>query len=169
MVYAVSMVLCGFIIALVPLFSSYLSLGILSGFFGLFISANYSFTSIILVEIISLERFTNAYGVLLLVQGIANLIGPPLAGQLNNIIKSILVFELLYKLLMHYFVLGGLFDITNSYDLSFYLAGFFIALSGLLLFVHPIMKKITRYRRRQKLLNNHKNKILSIDVSNHTK
>lgn len=80
MVYAVSMVLCGLTITLVPLFGSYLSLGILSACFGLFISANYSFTSIILVEIISLERFTNAYGVLLLVQGIANLVGPPLAG-----------------------------------------------------------------------------------------
>lgn len=136
MVYAVSMVLCGLVIALVPVFGSYLSLGILSGFFGLFISANYSFTSIILVEIISLERFTNAYGVLLLVQGIANLIGPPLA--------------------------GGLFDITESYDLSFYLAGLFIALSGLLLFVYPIIKKMARYRRKQTLLNNHKNKIISI-------
>ncbi|XP_060848652.1 uncharacterized protein LOC132928191 [Rhopalosiphum padi] len=136
MVYAVSMVLCGLVIALVPIFGSYLSLGILSGFFGLFISANYSFTSIILVEIISLERFTNAYGVLLLVQGIANLIGPPLA--------------------------GGLYDITESYDLSFYLAGLFIALSGLLLFVHPIIKKMARYRRKQTLLKNHKNKIISI-------
>lgn len=63
---------------------------------------------------------------------------------------------------MHDFVLGGLFDITQSYNLSFYLAGFFIALSGLLLFVHPIIKKITQYRRRRKLLNNHKNKILII-------
>lgn len=89
MVYAVSMVLCGVVIALVPLFDSYLSLGILSAFFGLFISANYSFTSIILVELISIERFTNAYGVLLLVQGIANLIGPPLAGWFN-ITKSTL-------------------------------------------------------------------------------
>lgn len=70
---------------------------------------------------------------------------------------------------MYYFVLGGLFDITESYDLSFYLAGFFIALSGLLLFVHPIIKKIACYRRRQKLLNNHLNKIISIDASNHTK
>lgn len=55
-------------------------LSILSGLFGLFIAANYALTSIILVELISLERFTNAYGLLLLVQGIANLIGPPLAG-----------------------------------------------------------------------------------------
>ncbi|XP_025190715.1 uncharacterized protein LOC112591196 [Melanaphis sacchari] len=135
-VYAVSMVFCGIVIALVPIFGSYLSLGILSGFFGLFISANYSFTSIILVEIISIERFTNAYGVLLLVQGIANLIGPPLA--------------------------GALYDITESYDLSFYLAGIFIALSGLLLFVHPIIKKMAQYRRKQTLLKSHRNKIMSI-------
>lgn len=53
----------------------------MSGLFGLFIAANYALTSIILVELITLERFTNAYGLLLLVQGIANLVGPPLAGM----------------------------------------------------------------------------------------
>jgi hypothetical protein len=53
----------------------------ISGFFGLFVAANYSLTSIILVEITTIERFTNAYGLLLLVQGIANLVGPPLAGK----------------------------------------------------------------------------------------
>lgn len=70
---------------------------------------------------------------------------------------------------MHNFILGGLYDITESYDLSFYLAGFFITLSGLLLFVHPIIKKLARYRRRQKLLNNHLNKIITIDATNHTR
>lgn len=55
-------------------------MGILSGLFGFFIAANYSLTSIILVQLITIERFTNAYGLLLLVQGVANLIGPPLAG-----------------------------------------------------------------------------------------
>lgn len=53
----------------------------IAGLFGLFIAANYALTSIILVELISLERFTNAYGLLLLVQGVANLVGPPLAGK----------------------------------------------------------------------------------------
>lgn len=64
-------------------------LGIVSGFFGLFIAANYALTSIILVDLITLDRFTNAYGLLLLVQGIANLVGPPLAGK--NLITHICI------------------------------------------------------------------------------
>lgn len=82
-VYAVFMTLCGVITAMVPFFSSYTGLAVLSGLFGLFIAANYALTSIILVELITLERFTNAYGLLLLIQGKANLIGPPLAGTIS--------------------------------------------------------------------------------------
>lgn len=95
-------------------------MGVLSGLFGLFIAANYALTSIILVELISLERFTNAYGLLLLVQGIANLIGPPLAGWIT--------------------------DLTGNYKLAFYLAGFFIAISGLLMMFLPARGKIRKYR-----------------------
>lgn len=80
-VYAGCMGLCGGITVLVPLVTNYWGLCTLSGLFGLFIAANYSLTSIILVELITLERFTNAYGLLLLVQGVANLIGPPLGGK----------------------------------------------------------------------------------------
>ncbi|KAI5698488.1 hypothetical protein M8J75_007623 [Diaphorina citri] len=81
LVYAVSMALCGAALVLVPLIKSYQNMCGISGFFGLFVAANYSLTSIILVEITTIERFTNAYGLLLLVQGIANLVGPPLAGK----------------------------------------------------------------------------------------
>jgi MFS family permease len=82
LVYAVCMVCCGAVTAAVPLFSSYWALSACAGTFGLFIGANYSLTSIILVELITIERFTNGYGLLLLVQGVANLIGPPLAGKI---------------------------------------------------------------------------------------
>lgn len=87
----------------------------------MFIAANYALTSIILVELISLERFTNAYGLLLLVQGIANLIGPPLAGWIT--------------------------DLTGNYDLAFYLAGGFIVVSGMLMMLLPVRGKIKKYRR----------------------
>lgn len=93
----------------------------LSGCFGLFIAANYALTSIILVELISLERFTNAYGLLLLVQGIANLIGPPLAGWIT--------------------------DLTGNYILSFYLSGAFIAVSGVMMMLLPVRGRIRKYRK----------------------
>lgn len=80
-IYAICMTLCGGVTALVPVLKSYNTLAMASGAFGLFIAANYSLTCIILVELITLERFANAYGLLLLVQGIANLVGPPLGGK----------------------------------------------------------------------------------------
>lgn len=92
MIYAVCMLFCGGVTAMVPLLSSYSGLCAASGAFGLFIAANYSLTSIILVELITLENFTNAYGLLLLVQGVANLIGPPLAGLF------VLLYQFLYEI-----------------------------------------------------------------------
>ncbi|XP_015110074.1 monocarboxylate transporter 9 [Diachasma alloeum] len=122
-VYAICMILCGAVTSIIPLVvRHYYALCAVSGAFGIFIAANYSLTSIILVEVITLERFTNAYGLLLLVQGIANLMGPPLA--------------------------GWLYDITGTYDLSFYLAGFFIGLSGILLMVVPCIEMYRKYSRK---------------------
>ncbi|KAG5889296.1 hypothetical protein JTB14_031943 [Gonioctena quinquepunctata] len=111
-IYAVCMVLCGGVVGLIPMFSSYGMLLFLSGGFGFLIAANYSLTCIILVELITLDRFTNAYGLLLLVQGVANLIGPPLA--------------------------GWIYDVTGSYTMSFYLAGLFIAISGFMMLIIPL-------------------------------
>lgn len=54
--------------------------------FGMFVSSNFSFTPTILVQLIDLERFTTAYGLTLLCQGIGNLLGPPIAGNINKFI-----------------------------------------------------------------------------------
>ncbi|XP_041978580.1 uncharacterized protein LOC121732695 [Aricia agestis] len=124
-VYAGCMVMCGIVTLLMPLLSTYLTLGAAAGSFGAFIAANYSLTSIILVEQITLEKFTNAYGLLLLIQGLANLIGPPLAGWVT--------------------------DMTNSYDLAFYLAGVFIAISGLVLIVLPAHRLVQRRKERSRI------------------
>uniref|UniRef100_A0A1B6C2J0 Major facilitator superfamily (MFS) profile domain-containing protein n=1 Tax=Clastoptera arizonana TaxID=38151 RepID=A0A1B6C2J0_9HEMI len=140
LVYATSMALCGAVVALIPIIKSYQVLSVVSGAFGLFIAANYSLTSIILVEVITLERFTNAYGLLLLVQGVANLIGPPLA--------------------------GWLYDITGSYDLSFYLAGIFIALSGVLLVVLPSVEKIRSCRKKENVAEKNEPPI-PVKIANH--
>lgn len=152
-VYAVCMALCGAVTALIPIVvNDYYTLCAISGAFGLFIAANYSLTSIILVELITLERFTNAYGLLLLVQGIANLMGPPLAGKRFLSLSLSPSFVFLLVLETHRTntkderddFSGWLYDITGTYDLSFYLAGLFIALSGALLLVMPL---INLYRK----------------------
>jgi MFS family permease len=50
--------------------------------FGLTFASSFSFTPIILVRLVDLDDFTLAYGLVLLVQGIGSLIGPPLAGAI---------------------------------------------------------------------------------------
>lgn len=94
---------------------AFYSLAICAAIFGFTIGAYVGLTSVILVDLLGLERLTNAFGLLLLFQGIASLIGPPIA--------------------------GSLFDLTQSYQYSFCLAGTAITLSGLVLFVIPPVQR----------------------------
>lgn len=55
-------------------------LAVYSTVFGFTIGAYVGLTSVVLVDLLGLERLTNAFGLLLLFQGIASLIGPPFAG-----------------------------------------------------------------------------------------
>uniref|UniRef100_A0A182PJV0 Major facilitator superfamily (MFS) profile domain-containing protein n=1 Tax=Anopheles epiroticus TaxID=199890 RepID=A0A182PJV0_9DIPT len=103
--YAVCLALCGASIFVMPwLISSYPAMVVLCIIFGFTFASTFSFTPIIMVRLVSLDDFTVAYGLVLLVQGIGSLIGPPIA--------------------------GFLYDVTNRWDDSFYAAGFFIFLSG---------------------------------------
>jgi MCP family monocarboxylic acid transporter-like MFS transporter 14 len=40
-----------------------------------------SLTSVVLVDLLGLERLTSSFGLLLLFQGIATVVGPPLCGK----------------------------------------------------------------------------------------
>ena len=53
--------------------------------FGFTIGAYVGLTSVILVDLLGLDRLTNAFGLLLLFQGIASFLGPPIAGMVNHI------------------------------------------------------------------------------------
>lgn len=113
--YTWCLIACGISVILMPVFVyNELFLGITCCCFGLFFASNFSFTPVILVEIIPLERFTTAYGLSLLCQGIGNLLGPPLAGLI--------------------------YDLTNRWDLSFFMAGAWIMVSGVLLGIIPYTK-----------------------------
>jgi len=125
--YASCMLVCGVVTALIPFTSSYPMVLMLSAMYGLCISANYSLTSPILVELVSLDQFSSAYGFLLACQGVGNLIGPPVA--------------------------GWLYDRTGDWILTFNMAGFFIGFSGVLLimmvtssYLSQCVKNVTRSR-----------------------
>jgi MFS transporter, MCT family, solute carrier family 16 (monocarboxylic acid transporters), member 14 len=71
----------------VPLLAIYPLLATYCGLYGFFISANYALTTIILVDLLGMKRLTNAFGFVSFSEGIANLIGPPVAGcRLNFVI-----------------------------------------------------------------------------------
>ncbi|XP_045771762.1 monocarboxylate transporter 14-like [Maniola jurtina] len=114
--YAVCLILCGASVAAIPqAASSYWILASICAAFGLLFAASFTFTPSLLVTLVSLDDFTTAYGLVLLAQGIGHLIGPPLSGLI--------------------------FDVTASWELSFYLAGGWIVVAGVLIaFIHPVKK-----------------------------
>lgn len=76
-------------------------------------------TSIILVDLLGLEKLTNAFGLLILFRGAAAIVGTPLA--------------------------GAIYDATNSYDIPFFTAGALFALSAISSFLAPVAAK---YRKQ---------------------
>ncbi|KMY93723.1 monocarboxylate transporter 3 [Drosophila simulans] len=75
-------------------------------FFGICIACFSALRSLIAVELIGLEKLTNAYGFLMLFQGLAATFGSPIA--------------------------GGLYEMTRSHNAAFYFAGALILLSAFL-------------------------------------
>lgn len=79
-----------------------------------------SLRPVIVVELLGLEKLTNAFGLLLLFQGVAACVGAPLA--------------------------GAFMDATGTYDASFYLSGSLILASALI--CYPL-NCINRWERKR--------------------
>ena len=77
----------------------------------------------VLVDLLGLDNLTNAFGVLLLFQGIASVIGPPFC--------------------------GWLYDELGNYESGFYFAGAMIFISGIMLFILPRMQRNRLEKSRQ--------------------
>ncbi|KAG5307624.1 MOT12 protein, partial [Pseudoatta argentina] len=104
-------------VAATPFCHSYAAYIIMSIFFGIAISGYISLTSIILVDLLGLDKLTNAFGLLILFRGAAAIIGSPLA--------------------------GAVYDATQSYNIPFFMAGFFFLMSTITSFMAPAMKRCT--------------------------
>ncbi|EDW01998.1 monocarboxylate transporter 14 [Drosophila grimshawi] len=103
--YSLCMLVCGASVFFMPmLITSYNGLMTMCIIFGFTFASSFSFTPSILVSIVDLDDFTCAYGLVLLVQGIGMIAGPPLG--------------------------GAIYELMGRWDDSFYYAGIFIALSG---------------------------------------
>ncbi|KAL7733857.1 hypothetical protein ACLKA6_011572 [Drosophila palustris] len=104
-------------VTLTPLCYSYGAYIAMSIAFGIAISGYISLTSIILVDLLGLDKLTNAFGLLILFRGFAALLGTPLA--------------------------GAIYDLTKTYDLPFYMAGGLFAISTITSFMAPCMKRFS--------------------------
>ena len=78
--YSVALWICGGALALVPLFRKLVPTGVLVGTYGLLSAATEALKIAVLTDIVGTDSLTNAYGTLMFLQGIANLVGPPFAG-----------------------------------------------------------------------------------------
>ncbi|KAJ2953818.1 hypothetical protein O0L34_g1446 [Tuta absoluta] len=113
--YNVCLTIAGVSIALTALCWEFWGLAMCATVFGFTIGAYVGLTSVVLVDLLGLERLTNAFGLLLLFQGIASLIGPPFAGWLH--------------------------DATYSFASGFYVAGATVSLSGVILYLIPVIRR----------------------------
>lgn len=104
----ISLILVGFSILACPWCETQALLALMAGLsafcYGIFIALR----SILLVDLLGLDMLTKSFGMLILFQGVAAMIGPPIAGKLA--------------------------DTTGSLDICFFMAGALTILSGLLLF-----------------------------------
>ncbi|XP_055949917.1 monocarboxylate transporter 12-like isoform X1 [Argiope bruennichi] len=105
----------GISIMVTPFCLSYASIVAVCTFFSIFVSAYISLTSIILVEMVGLDRLTNSFGLLSLFRGASSILGPPLA--------------------------GSIYDWTGSYDIPFFLAGGLLIFSGVCTFFVPWLQR----------------------------
>lgn len=101
-------------VAFIPFCHTYIAYATISVLFAIAVSGYISLSSIILVDLLGLEKLTNAFGLLILFRGTAALVGSPLA--------------------------GGLYDATQSYDVPFYVAGALFGASAVISFLVPCVK-----------------------------
>ncbi|KFM70019.1 Monocarboxylate transporter 9, partial [Stegodyphus mimosarum] len=101
-----ALVVAGLATALSSCLDSIALLMAYSAIFGFAVGCFATLRSIVIVELLGLDKLTNAFGLLLLFQGLASMIGAPVAGMF--------------------------YDATGSYDAPFYIAGSLILVSGIM-------------------------------------
>jgi MFS family permease len=113
--YNICLAICGLATGLSSHTTDLFWLRVYAATFGATVGVYVSLTSVILVDLVGLDKLTNAFGLLLLFEGAASVIGPPIVGKL--------------------------YDEFNDYRPGFWLAGAMFAFSGLMLFLIPFLQR----------------------------
>ncbi|KAK1899295.1 Monocarboxylate transporter 5 [Dissostichus eleginoides] len=106
------LILCGLVNLLSPLATSYILLMVYAVFFAIFCGGYMALLLPVLVDLVGADKLNNSMGFSMFFVGLGCLTGPPLA--------------------------GFLYDYTQTYDCSFYLAGLCYLLSSVSLFLEPM-------------------------------
>lgn len=67
-------------LALVPLSRDILSFAVFDGMYGFFVAASEALSCVLVTDILGISKVSDGYGILMFLQGVANLVGPPFAG-----------------------------------------------------------------------------------------
>lgn len=93
----------------------------------LFLGTYVSLTSVVLVDLLGLEKLTNAFGLILLFQGVASIFGPLIVGN------KIFLFCLFFINYLFISLTGFTYDFYGTYEIGFYIIGAVVMLSGVML------------------------------------
>ncbi|XP_034028164.1 monocarboxylate transporter 5 [Thalassophryne amazonica] len=110
--YKAYLILCGLVNLLSPLATSYICLMVYAVFFAIFCGGYMALLLPVLVDLVGSEKVNNSMGFSMFFVGLGCLTGPPLA--------------------------GFLYDYTQTYNCSFFLAGLCYLLSSVSLFMEPL-------------------------------
>ncbi|KAG7472540.1 hypothetical protein MATL_G00109740, partial [Megalops atlanticus] len=121
------LILCGVVNLLSPMADSYILLMVYAVFFAVFCGGYMALLLPVLVDLVGPEKLNNSMGFSMFFVGLGCLTGPPLA--------------------------GFLYDYTQTYDCSFYLAGVCYLLSSVSLFLEPLARRCKRTSKVKDLTN----------------
>ncbi|XP_073675660.1 monocarboxylate transporter 5 [Garra rufa] len=121
------LILCGVVNLLSPMATSYILLMVYAVFFAIFCGGYMALLLPVLVDLVGSEKLNNSMGFSMFFVGLGCLTGPPLA--------------------------GFLYDYTQTYDCSFYLAGVCYLLSSVSLFLEPLARRWQARKKRLETLN----------------
>ena len=83
--YNISITLCGIVVMATPFTTTPFLFYSFCALFGTTCGIYVSLTSVVLTDLLGLEKLTNAFGLILLFQGLGSLVGPPLIGMLYDV------------------------------------------------------------------------------------